>query len=151
MANTPDYNWPPMEKRKVIGKPYKRLDGPQKASGRAQYCSDLKPKDMLFAVYLSSPHAHARVTSIDTSAAEQMSGVKAVHVVSPAGTEIQWVGTEIAAVAATTEETARDAVRKIKVEYEVLPHLVKDEDLSKAGARAKAAGEKLVGDVDDVH
>jgi hypothetical protein len=64
MANTPDYNWPPMEKRKVIGKPYKRLDGPQKASGRAKYCSDLKPKDMLFAVYLSSPHAHARVTSI---------------------------------------------------------------------------------------
>ena len=104
MANTPDYNWPPMEKRKVIGKPYKRLDGPQKASGRAKYCSDLKPKDMLFAVYLSSPHAHARVTSIDTSAAEKMAGVKAVHVVSPAGTEIQWVGTEIAAVAATTEE-----------------------------------------------
>jgi len=64
MANTPDYNWPPMENRKVIGKPYKRLDGPQKASGRAKYCSDLKPKDMLFAVYLSSPHAHARVTSI---------------------------------------------------------------------------------------
>ena len=41
---------------------------------------------------------------------------------------------EIAAVAATTEEVARDAVRKIKVEYEVLPHFVKDEDLAKAGA-----------------
>ena len=148
MANTPDYSWPPMETRKVIGKPYKRLDGPQKASGRAKYCSDLKPRDMLFAVYLSSPHAHARVTSIDTSAAEKTADVKAVHVVSPAGTEIQWVGTEIAAVAATTEETARDAVRKIKVDYEVLPHLVKEDDLSKAGARAKAAGEKLVGDPD---
>ena len=148
MANTPDYSWPPMEKRQVIGKPYKRLDGPQKASGRAKYCSDLKPKDLLFGVYLTSPHAHARVTSIDTSAAEKTAGVKAVHVVSPAGTEIQWAGTEIAAVAATTEEIARDAVRKIKVDYEVLPHLVKDEDLSKAGARAKAAGEKLVGDPD---
>ena len=148
MANTPDYNWPPMDKRRVIGKPYKRLDGPQKASGRAKYCSDLKPKDMLFGVYLTSPHAHARVTSIDTSAAEKTAGVKAVHVVSPAGTEVQWAGTEIAAVAATTEETARDAVRKIKVEYEVLPHLVKEEDLGKAGPRAKAAGEKLVGDPD---
>ena len=148
MASTPDYNWPPMEKRKVIGKPYKRLDGPQKASGRARYSSDLKPKDLLFGVYLTCPHAHARVTSIDTSAAEKTAGVKAVHVVSPAGTEIQWAGTEIAAVAATTEETARGAVRKIKVDYEVLPHLVKDEDLSKAGARAKAAGEKLVGDPD---
>ena len=88
MANTPDYNWPPMDKRKIIGKPYKRLDGPQKASGRAKYCSDLKPKDMLFGVYLTSPHAHARVTSIDTSEAEKTAGVKAVHVVSPAGTEV---------------------------------------------------------------
>jgi len=92
MANTPDYNWPPMEKRRVIGKPYKRLDGPQKASGRAKYCSDLKPRDMLFGVYLTSPHAHARITSIDTSEAEKTAGVKAVHVVSPAGTEVQWAG-----------------------------------------------------------
>jgi len=148
MASTPDYNWPPMEKRRVIGKPYKRLDGPQKASGRAKYSSDLKPKDLLFGVYLTCPHAHARVTGIDISAAEKTAGVKAVHVVSPAGTEIQWAGTEIAAVAATTEEIARDAVRKIKVDYEVLPHLVKEDDLSKAGERAKAAGEKLVGDPD---
>jgi xanthine dehydrogenase YagR molybdenum-binding subunit len=137
-----------MDKRRIIGKPYKRLDGPQKASGRAKYCSDLRPKGMLFGVYLTSPHAHARVTSIDTSAAEKTPGVKAVHVVSPAGTEIQWAGTEIAAVAATTEEIGRDAVRKIKVDYEVLPHLVKEDDLGKAGARAKAAGEKLVGDPD---
>src|ERR1017187_8627626 len=129
MANTPDYNWPPMDKRRVIGKPYKRLDGPQKASGRAKYCSDLRPKDLLFGVYLTSPHAHARVTSIDTSAPEKPPGVKAVHVVPPAGTEVQWAGTEIAAVAATTEEIGRDAVRKIKVEYEVLPHLVKRSEL----------------------
>ena len=60
---------------------------------------------------------------------------------SPAGTEIQWQGTGVAAVAAVTEEIARDAVRAIKVDYEVLPHLVKEEDLAKAGARAKAAGE----------
>ena len=36
MANTPDYSWPPMDNRKVMGKPYKRLDGPQKASGPRQ-------------------------------------------------------------------------------------------------------------------
>jgi xanthine dehydrogenase YagR molybdenum-binding subunit len=148
MANTPDYSWPPMEKRSIIGKPYKRVDGPQKASGRAKYSSDLRPKDLLFGVYLTCPHAHARVTGIDTSAAEKTAGVKAVHVVSPAGTEVQWAGTEIAAVAATTEEIARDAVRKIKVDYEVLPHLVKEDDLSKAGASGKAAGEKVVGDPD---
>src|SRR5215472_9410524 len=148
MANTPDYSWPPMESRKVMGKPFKRLDGPQKAAGRAKYTSDLNPKGMLFAAYLTSPHAHARITSIDTSAAEKTTGVKAVHVVAPAGTELQWANGEIAAVAATSEEIARDAVRKIKVEYEVMPHLVKEADIAKAGSRGKAAGEKIVGDPD---
>ena len=148
MANTPDYSWPPMEARKVIGTSPKRVDGPAKASGRARYSSDLNPKDLLFAVFLTCPHAHARVTSVDTSAAEKIDGVTAVLVVAPAGTEIQWQGTEVAAVAAVTEEIARDAVSAIKVDYEVLPHLVKEEDLSKAGARAKAAGEIVKGDPD---
>ena len=148
MANTPDYSWPPMEARKVIGTSPKRVDGPAKASGRARYSSDLNPKDLLFAVFLTCPHAHARVTSVDTSAAEKIDGVTAVLVVAPAGTEIQWQGTEVAAVAAVTEEIARDAVSAIKVNYEVLPHLVNEEDLSKAGAHAKAAGEILKGDPD---
>src|SRR5947209_4235184 len=113
MANTPDYSWPPQSSRKVMGKPYKRLDGPLKAAGRAKYTSDLNLKGMLYAIYLTSPHAHARVTSIDTGAAEKTAGVKAVHVISPAGTEIQWANREIVAVAATSEEIARDAVRKI--------------------------------------
>src|ERR1039457_2145942 len=148
MANTPDYSWPPMETRKIMGKPYKRLDGPQKAAGRAKYTSDLNLKDMLYAVYLTCPHGHARVTSIDTSAAEKMNGVNAVHVIAEAGKELQWHGQEVAAVAATTEEVAREAVRKIKVEYEVMPHFVNESDLAKAGSRGKAAGEKVTGDPD---
>jgi xanthine dehydrogenase YagR molybdenum-binding subunit len=135
-----------MADRKIMGKPFKRLDGPQKASGRAKYTSDLKMKDMLYGAYLLSPHGHARVTAIDTSAAEKVKGVAAVHVISGAGKEVQWHGQEIAAVAATTEEIAREAVRKIKVEYEVMPHLVNEADLGKAGARGKAAGEKVTGD-----
>jgi xanthine dehydrogenase YagR molybdenum-binding subunit len=137
-----------MESRKVMGKPLKRLDGPAKSTGRAKYSSDFNPKGLLFATYVHCPYAHARVTSVDTSEAEKAPGVKAVHVVAPAGTEIQWQGTEIAAAAAETEEKARDAVRKIKVEYEVLPHMVKDDDLSKAGNRGKAAGEEIHGDPD---
>src|SRR5258708_3993079 len=137
MANTPDYSWPPKESRKVIGTSPRRLDGLEKARGRAKYTSDLNLKGMLIAAYLTSPHAHARVTSIDTSAAEKLPGVKSVYVVSPAGTEVQWANREIAAVAATSEEVARDAVRKIKVEYEVMPHLVKEADLGKAGSRGK--------------
>jgi xanthine dehydrogenase YagR molybdenum-binding subunit len=148
MANTPDYSWPPMASRKTMGKPFKRLDGPMKSSGRARYSSDHNPKGLLFAAYNTSPHAHARVKSVDTSEAEKTKGVTAVHVSAPAGTEIQWEGTEIAAVAATTEEVARDAATKIKVDYEVLPHLVKEDDLSQAGAHAKAAGERMQGDPD---
>ena len=148
MANTPDYSWPPMDARKIIGKPFKRLDGPQKASGRAKYTSDLKMKDMLYAVYLTCPYAHARVTSIDTAAAEKMNGVKAVVVIAEAGKELQWNGQEVAAVAAATEEVAREAARSIKVEYEVLPHFVNEADLAKAGSRGKAAGEKVTGDPD---
>ena len=148
MANTPEYSWPPMDKRKIIGKPYKRVDGPMKATGYAKYSSDHKPQGMLFAAYLTSPHAHARITSIDTSEAERMPGVKAVHVVAPAGTELQWPGMEIAAVAATTEETAQEATRRIEVQYEVLPHLVNEADLSKVGAHGKPAGEVVTGDPD---
>jgi len=135
-----------MESRKVIGKPHKRLDGPQKASGRAKYTSDLKMKDMLYAAYLTCPHGHARITSIDTAAAEKMNGVKAVHVIAEAGKELQWHGQEVAAVAATSEEIAREAVRKINVVYEAMPHFVNEADLGKAGSRGKAAGEKVTGD-----
>jgi xanthine dehydrogenase YagR molybdenum-binding subunit len=148
MADTPDYSWPPMEKRKLIGTSPKRLDGPQKARGRAKYTSDLKPQGMLFAAYMGSPYAHARVTAIDAGAAEKTPGVKGVHIMAPAGTELQWQGMEVVAVAAVTEEVANDAIRKVKVEYEVLPHLVKEDDLEKAGARAKASGEQVVGDPD---
>ncbi len=144
----PEYSWPPAEKRKVIGKRHSRLDGIAKASGKAKYSSDLNRPGLLHAALLTSPHAHARIKSIDTSAAEKMKGVTAVRVINGPGKEVQWAGAEIAAVAAVNEETARDAVRRIKVEYEVLPHLVSEADLSKAGGRTKPAGEQITGDPD---
>ncbi|MCL5743785.1 MAG: xanthine dehydrogenase family protein molybdopterin-binding subunit [Acidobacteria bacterium] len=144
----PDYKWPPKEKRTQIGKRVERVDGLEKASGKAKYGSDVKPAGLIYAALLTSPHAHARVKSVDTSAAQSVKGVTAVHVISGPGTEIQWAGTEIAAVAAETEEAAKDAVRHIKVDYEVLPHVVREDDLSKVGSRAKQAGERLSGDPD---
>jgi len=145
----PDYSWPPMETRRQIGKPISRLDGHLKSSGKAKYASDFYRKDMLFAAMLTSPYANARLTKIDIAEAKALPGVAAVSVISPAGTQVQWEGTEIAVVSASTEEIARDAVRKIKVEYQVMPHLVKEDDLTKAGARAKAAGEQVTGDPDE--
>ncbi|MGI8988098.1 MAG: xanthine dehydrogenase family protein molybdopterin-binding subunit [Bryobacteraceae bacterium] len=137
-----------MEKRRVMGKPTSRIDGHLKSTGRAKYASDYWSKDLLFARLVTSPHAHAKVVKVDIADAKNMKGVTAVRVISPPGTEIQWEGTEVAAVAAITEEIARDAARAIKVEYEVMPHLVKEEDLKIAGARAKASGEQVTGDPD---
>ena len=142
----PDYSWPPMEKRKVIGQRISRADGIPKSSGRAKYNSDLNPEGLAYAVVLTSPHAHAKVTSIDASAAEKMKGVIGVRIVNGPGKEVQWAGQEVAIVGADTEQIARDAARAIKVQYEVMPHLVNESDLSKAGPRAKAAGEVVTGD-----
>ncbi len=144
----PDYSWPPMNDRRVIGKRISRLDGGAKSSGRAKYASDFYRKDLLFGMLLTSPHAHAKIVSINLDDAKSLKGVTAVRAIAAPGDEIQWEGAEIAAVAATSEEIARDAIRNIKVEYQVLPHLVKEEDLSKAGPRAKAAGEQVTGDPD---
>jgi xanthine dehydrogenase YagR molybdenum-binding subunit len=137
-----------MNQRRVIGKGMSRADGMQKASGRAKYNSDINPPGLLFGVLLTSPHAHARVKSIDTSEAEKVPGVTAVRVIQGAGKELNWQGQEIAAVAATSESIARDGVSKIKIEYEILPHLVKEDEVAKAGTRAKAAGEVTTGDPD---
>jgi xanthine dehydrogenase YagR molybdenum-binding subunit len=117
--------WP--ETTRLIGKSIPRVDGLAKASGKAKYPSDMHPEGMLFGVMLYSPYAHANIKSIDTSAAEAMPGVKAVVAIVKAGSIVRYQGDDIAALAAETEEQARDAVRAIKVEYEVLPHVVTEE------------------------
>src|SRR5690348_3403810 len=125
------YQWPDAGKRKLIGKRMNRVDGPAKASGRAKYTYDLVRPNMLYGDSVKCPYAHARVKSIDTSAAEKMPGVKAVLPIhfpeDGAKGEVFWAGTDIVAVAAIDEPTARDAIRAIKVEYEELEHLVRND------------------------
>ncbi len=142
----PDYSWPPVEKRRLMGKRTSRIDGPIKASGRAKYSSDRNLPGMLFGAVVTSPYANARVKALDTGAAEKTKGVTAVSVVAKPGAQVQWAGAEIAFVAATSEQIARDAARKIKVDYEILPHVCREDDLAKVGSRAKAAGEQITGD-----
>src|SRR3954454_22074707 len=112
--------WP--ENPRLISTRIPRLDGLAKASGKAKYPSDMRPKGMLFGVVLYSPHAHAKIKSIDTSAAEKLPGVKAIHRFKQAGGELRFHGDHIPALAAKTAEQARESHRAIKVEYEVLPH-----------------------------
>jgi len=77
----PDYNWPEASKRSLIGKRISRLDGPEKVSGAAKYTYDLKRPGMLYGKIVRCPHAHAKIVSIDTSAAEKMRGVQGVKVI----------------------------------------------------------------------
>ena len=51
----PNYSWPAMDKRRLMGHPIKRLDGPVKATGRAKYNSDVHPQGMLWATLVTSP------------------------------------------------------------------------------------------------
>jgi xanthine dehydrogenase YagR molybdenum-binding subunit len=122
----PDYAWPDAEHRTLIGKRTTRVDSPVKVSGQAKYTYDVHRPGMLYGKVLRCPYAHAKVVSIDTSAAEKIPGVKAVHIVQGPGANIHWAGDEIVAVAAVDEGAAEDAVRAIKVKYQQLPHLVSD-------------------------
>ncbi len=123
----PARTWPPVAERTLLGKSIKHLDGPDKASGKAKYTYDIIRPGMLYGEILGSPHARARVTAIDLTAAQRLPGVKAAITVKdpsdPAKAMINYQGEEVATVAATTEEIARDAMRLIKVTYDVLPQL----------------------------
>src|SRR5438093_720247 len=109
-----------------------RTSAQSKASGRIKYSYDVNRPNMLHGKMVFSPYAHAKVVSIDTSAAEKMPGVKAVEIMTEPGKEVFWEGHEVVAIAAETEEQARDAARRIQVRYEKLPHLASDMDPRKA-------------------
>src|SRR5262245_35466023 len=71
--------WP--KKRRLLGTRIKRLDGPDKATGRAKYSYDINRQGMLHGLILRSPHAHAKIKSIDTTAARKTPGFKATLII----------------------------------------------------------------------
>ncbi|HWE24857.1 MAG TPA: 2Fe-2S iron-sulfur cluster-binding protein, partial [Myxococcales bacterium] len=109
--------WDANARLAVVGQPAPRVDGPDKVTGRARYCYDIQLPGMLYAAVVRSPHPHARIRSVDVSAAEKMPGVKATYVVErvlgpaelrlkPASPGkyplVRYEGQPVAAVAATT-------------------------------------------------
>lgn len=127
---------------KMLGKVTRRKDAIAKVTGREEFVSDVRLPRMLYGRILSSPYAHARIKSIDTSAAEAMGAVCITFADTPKVryneriVTVPWVlhkdhyvladkvrrmGEAVAAVAAETESLAEKAVRSIKVEYEPLP------------------------------
>ena len=125
-------SWKSRSENTLIGKRHPRIDGIEKASGSAKFSSDINTEGTLYAKVLTCNHAHAKIASLDVEPAKNIEGVRAVHIFRDAGTEIRWDGTLVAAVAAARPDIAADAIRAIKVTYEVLVHFVDEEDLEAA-------------------
>jgi CO/xanthine dehydrogenase Mo-binding subunit len=136
----------------LIGTRMPRIDAPSKATGEVRFTADLMLPRMLHAKVLRSPYPHARIVHIDTSVAEKLPGVKAIITgQDTAGVKwgvfrytrdqellptekVRYVGDEVAAVAATSEEIAEEALALIKVEYEILPAVFTIEEAMADGA-----------------
>lgn len=135
----------------VIGKNVRRIDAPSKVSGRLKYAGDMTMPGMLHVQVLRSPHAHARIVSIDTSAALAIAGVESVITSADvpgkdgfgvfvhdqpimARGKVRYVGEAIAAVAAEDALTAKRAVAAIKVVYEQLAPVFDPDEAMLQGA-----------------
>lgn len=127
-----------MSEKSLIGSRMPRIDSEAKATGRAIFSGDIRLPRMLHASVLRSPYAHARIKSIDVSKAKALAGVRAVVTgADTAGVKwgvfrytrdqellptkrVRYVGEEVAAVAADSDEIARQALELIEVKYEPL-------------------------------
>ncbi len=130
-----------------FGKRFRKVDGDDKVTGRAQFGADFTAQGSLFGKIVRSPYAHAKIIAIDTSAAEALPGVEAVCTAADFPSDVSgdldtgeveigiqfmanlimgrrkvlFEGHPVAAVAATDAHIAEEAARLIKVNYEVLP------------------------------
>lgn len=141
----------PIEKTTIIGKRIPKPDGPDKAVGRTTYINDMVLPMMLYGKILHADRPHARIKSIDTSAAEALPGVHVIltgedipelrfgvnrdNVPLKAG-KVRCVRDEVAAVAAESEEICDQAIALIKVDYEDLPAVFDPAEALKEGAPA---------------
>jgi xanthine dehydrogenase YagR molybdenum-binding subunit len=131
----------------IVGKSAPRVDGRERVSGFAQYSHDVTLPGMLVGVSVRSPHAHARIVGVDTSAAEGAPGVRAVFthfntasLVQPGygrpifAEEALFQGQEVALIVAETREQADDSARLVRVTYEELPFVTDPEAALQEGA-----------------
>ncbi len=141
------------QKFKLVGTRVTRPDGVDKVTGRALYGADTFAPGQLVGVILRSPHAHAKIRSINTKRAEKLKGVKAVITSADlpdltngdselydtlencmARGKALYDGHAVAAVAASDAETARKALKLIKVDYKILPHVTDVDEAMKPDA-----------------
>lgn len=139
--------WDVEDELRIVGKPIARVDGLERVTGAAKYTTDIQLPRMLYGQFLRSPHPHARIVSIDTSDADQMIGVRViVHSKNAPNANrfanhrdlfndpVRFAGDEVAAVIADSPEIARAALKRIRVEYEILPYVLGAEEAMKDDA-----------------
>ncbi|MFQ6028825.1 MAG: xanthine dehydrogenase family protein molybdopterin-binding subunit, partial [Dehalococcoidia bacterium] len=160
MATTADRGSASQGKYRVVGTRAARHDGLDKVTGAARFGADINMPGMLFGKVLRSPHAHARIRSIDTSKAEALPGVLGVATAQDfpiiqarpidyenaqqnprimaenmlASEKVLYKGHAVAAVAATNSHVAEEALGLIEVDYEVLPTVLSLHDAMKEDA-----------------
>jgi CO/xanthine dehydrogenase Mo-binding subunit len=133
-----------MDSLRVVGKPIPQKDSPKKVRGDADYVGDMNLPGMLHAKVLRSPHPHARILNVDTKRAAGVPGVVAVFAGGDvpekpwgivhkdqyvlARDKVRYVGEEVAAVAAESEEAALEALELVEVDYEELPAVFDPEE-----------------------
>jgi 4-hydroxybenzoyl-CoA reductase subunit alpha len=148
----------------IIGKPNMKVDAMAKVSGETLFADDMALPRMLFCKIKRSPHPHARIVGVDTSRAEAMEGVVATLIgkelpipfgILPVSEDehalcidkVRFVGDPVAAVAAVDEETAEEAIKRIEVDYEVLPPIMSIEEALASDEEPIHRSERVQGNV----
>ena len=147
----------PWKQTRIIGERVPRVDGYERVSGTAVYPSDVILPNMIHGAILRCPHPHAMVKKVDISRAEKMPGVRAVITADSPEADLTWPysgevttklfdphcrfeGETVAAVAADTPYQAWDAIRAIKVSYDVKKHLVDETQALEADVAVHEGG-----------
>jgi CO/xanthine dehydrogenase Mo-binding subunit len=123
--------------RSVVGRPAQRLDGRERAGGRARYTGDLKLPGMLHAAILRSPHASAKATRVDVSRAREAPGVRAIlepGEIDQLSAEANYHGAPVLAVAAETMGQARAALDLVEIDWELGDPLIDPEEAVRRGS-----------------
>jgi len=141
-----EYSWPAKDKATAIGKKVKRVDGPEKSTGKAKYTYDVNLPNMLIAKALGCPHANCTIKSIDVAPALKVPGVvlaepmeKGQNRVVKSGDLIEFQGDLLAIVVAESEGAAAEGVKAIVVEYEQQKPFTQDADLAAANAAGRVS------------
>ena len=135
--------WDATTKLRVVGTSVPRVDAQAKVTGQAKYTRDIKLPGMLYGVIVRSPYAAAKIQSIDTSQAERLPGVRAVHVLDRS--QVRFQGHEVAAIAADSQDQAEDAARAVQVSYKPGPFVVSFETAMQADAPVVMEGGRKQG------